>query len=511
MNQARRFHRTYAGGKRLFVFVAVALAGLGGCVSPTVISDRQLARQIPAADSAYQDLRPDNVAAYNRALSAIALEMDRISPGEFRIRLAALGVTLDLPAMPLPLVRLHAVQQVPTYVADSAIGAAMIVEYDTSLAPLYPPEGLLMPATLVYTRIEERPHMVVIQAERRAMVNDADFPLSVDFSAPGLMTARRARRLARSGFSSMVRPAHIVRNPQIYLIDPYDPGRIPILMVHGLSSSPVAFVDLVNALRSDPVVSRHYQIWHFHYANGLPVMANAFVLREILARTIREVDPLDHDRATREIVVLGHSMGGVISHTLVSSSGDQLWSSLFKVPPGELQGDRETIKGLHRIMRFERNPRVVRAIFMSSPHRGSPVSDSWLGALANFMSRVPAFLETGLNDLARSNPGAMTPEGAAFYDGERFTAVRTLSARSPTLMALARLPIEVPFHTIVGQHRPGPRELGSDGVVPYASSHLDGAASELVVKSGHRTFKDPDAIREVIRILRLALPEEEDD
>ena len=162
-------------------------------------------------------------------------------------------------------------------------------------------------------------------------------------------------------------------------------------------------------------------------------------------------------------------------------------------------------------MRFERNPRVVRAIFMSSPHRGSPVSDSWLGALANFMSRVPAFLETGLNDLARSNPGAMTPEGAAFYDGERFTAVRTLSARSPTLMALARLPIEVPFHTIVGQHRPGPRELGSDGVVPYASSHLDGAASELVVKSGHRTFKDPDAIREVIRILRLALPEEEDD
>ena len=98
-------------------------------------------------------------------------------------------------------------------------------------------------------------------------------------------------------------------------------------------------------------------------------------------------------------------------------------------------------------------------------------------------------------------PGAMMPGAAKFYAGGRFSAVRTLSPKSTALIALSKLPIEVPFYSIIGQQHPGIKERGSDGVVPYWSSHLEGAASERIVHGGHGVIDNPEAIDEVIQIL----------
>jgi hypothetical protein len=130
------------------------------------------------------------------------------------------------------------------------------------------------------------------------------------------------------------------------------------------------------------------------------------------------------------------------------------------------------------------------------------MADSFVGMLGNSLTRVPPLPERGLSQLARVNPEAMTPGAAVFYRG-RFSAVRTLSAKSTALIAVSELPIEVPYHSVIGQLHPGPKERGSDGVVPYWSSHLAGAQSELIVHSGHGVVDNPDATREVIRILRL--------
>ena len=147
-------------------------------------------------------------------------------------------------------------------------------------------------------------------------------------------------------------------------------------------------------------------------------------------------------------------------------------------------------------------PRIVRVIFMAAPHRGSPMAESFIGFIGNSLTHLPPMLERGYSQLARVNPNVVTPGAAAFYKG-RFSAVRTLSPKSTALIAVSELPIEVPYHSVIGQLHPGPKERGSDGVVPYWSSPLSGAQSELIVRSGHGIIDNPDAMREVIRILHL--------
>jgi triacylglycerol esterase/lipase EstA (alpha/beta hydrolase family) len=297
----------------------------------------------------------------------------------------------------------------------------------------------------------------------------------------------------------------MVEGPRIYLTEPYNPNKITISMVPGLQSTPFAFVDLIKAMRLDPEISKHVQVWTFLYATGTPVLFNALELRQQLEKTIASVDPHDHDFATGHIVVLGHGMGGLIAHTLVSSSGEKLWNSLFAVPPKRLKGDEVIIRQLVDALHFRRNPRVVAAIFAATPHRGSKMADNWIGQVAASLIRLPVDLQTEIVNVVAANPEAATPTAKAFHRELNISSVRTLSPRDPALQALADLPIEVPFYSIIGHHNAGAIETGSDSVVSYSSAHLDRATSELAVHSGHGVCENPDAQREVIRILRLQL------
>ena len=444
--------------------------------------------------------RPISLATYNGAVREICIELANSHPRESAAQLKDLGVFLILPKIPLPLRRIE-ISIPPRTGPGGTAGIPVVLEYETKDAPLYPPEGLFVDACVLYERASSEARVEVRTESGDIVLNGNRFQLASNPIGAGGRLTERAKRLAKSGFMSMIRPAAMPRKPQIYLLEPYDPDKTPLLMVHGLQSTPVAFATLVNALRSDKEIRANYQIWQFYYATGTPVLANAVTLRESLDKTVRTLDPTDRDAASKRIVVLGHSMGGVISHTLVSSSRDRVWKSVFRVPPDQLKGDPQAIRELERILYFQRNPRVIRVIFMAAPHRGSSMADSFVGRLGNALSRLPHMEERGFSGLASANPEAMMPGAAKFYAGGRFSAVRTLSPKSTALIALSELPIEVPFHSIIGQQHPGTKERGSDGVVPYWSSHLDGAASERVVRGGHAVIGNAEAIDEVIQLL----------
>lgn len=493
------------GAKRTATVLAVTVLIFSGCATTEVARQSgDLRQQIAVVDRAYRNLEPNSAATYNASLVPIARELERVSPAQFQQALATIGVKLDKPAIKLPLVDVHSVPR-PQGLASNSAGVPVLLEFDTSQASVYPPDGLVVAGTLIYKRTGQNARLSPVSGQSEIELNGSRYPLAIDNHALGLALRDRAGPIARIGFHRMLHPTAPGPKAQIYLIEPYDPNKIPLLMVHGLQSTPVAFLTLVNAIRRDPELSRRFQVWAFLYGTGTPVLFNALSLRQELARTVRAVDPHDHDFATRHIVVIGHSMGGLMARTLVSSSADKLWKSLFLVPPERLRGDPATIRNVSEALHFRRNPRVVRAIFMATPHRGSQMADSWIGRIAQSLIRLPRQMQRGFVDVATGNTERLTPEARPFTSEMNFSAVRTLSPRDPVLRKLATLPIEVPFHSILCQRHSGPRETGSDGVVTYISAHLDGATSELIVRGNHQVTSNPAAQAEVARILRLQL------
>jgi hypothetical protein len=483
----------------------LALVFVAGCASLRSTSSNRIEQQIAHADAAYGALDADHRTAYNNAVATIAREIDGKTPAELRSELDPVQVKVDEPKIELPLARYHLASRSRLANESAGVGIPMLLNYDTSRAPLYPRDGLVCSATAVYRRVNGERHLSLVSSKATIELNGSTFALNRDDAAPIAAMSSRGRSVARSGFRNMLRPASMRERSGIFLTEPYDPNKAILLIVPGLQSTPFAFTDLMKAMRRDPEVSAHFQVWTFLYGTGTPVLFNALQLRQELEKTIRKVDPDDHDFAARHIVVLGHSMGGLSAHTLVSSSGEKLWNSLFLVPPQRLRGDRKAIRWFADGLRFRRNPRIVRAIFVATPHRGSNLAESWIGHIAASLIHLPTSLQTDIVGVVSANQDAATPAATAFDREMNFSSVHTLSPRDPALHALVDLPIEVPFHSIIGQNHPGAVETGSDGVVPYPSSHLDGASSEIVVRSGHSVCENRDAQREVIRILRLEL------
>ncbi|HTC26321.1 alpha/beta hydrolase [Dyella sp.] len=326
-------------------------------------------------------------------------------------------------------------------------------------------------------------------------------PLAANFTAPyGVW-------LARSGFATQSIRSLFGRGgitkPEVLLMQPYDPNRLTVIMLHGLASSPEAWINVVNEVMGDEQLRRTYQVWEVYYPTNQPVAANRLEISKALEETIHHFDPTGHAVASRHIVLIGHSMGGVIARLLVSSSDDKLWSVVPQrkdLTPEEKQKVRQL---LAPYLQFEPMPQVTRAVFLAAPHRGTPVAQWKLARWIGNLIRLPVTLLEQSKNLTDAMQGKTT-------SGDTPTrlpnSIDNLSNEDPFIKASSTLPISsnVPYHTIVGVYKlKGPLNDSDDGVVPYASAHLDGADSELAVPAWHNVQDTPQAIMELRRILRL--------
>ena len=328
-------------------------------------------------------------------------------------------------------------------------------------------------------------------------------PLAADFSVPWAALLARSGDLNRSRVLDMLTSTP-KREPQLYLMEPYDPQKEPLIMIHGLLSTPLAWAKLSNDLWADDIIRNRYQIWHYLYNTSAPALYSARVLRTPL-RDLRELlDPGGDDPAMRRTTLLTHSMGGIIGKALVSRPKDAFWKAAFQVPPASLklsEADRAT---LHEAFEWEPDPTIHRIIFVAVPHRGSEFADNFVGKLGRLLTGPPKPFREFYERISSANPGAFTPEYEVLGKG-RLDSVNALSPQQPTLRILADLPFAHPVkaHSIIGNRgKPGPLEESSDGIVPYSSSHLEGAVSERIVPEGHGAFHHPDAMTEIERILR---------
>jgi pimeloyl-ACP methyl ester carboxylesterase len=308
----------------------------------------------------------------------------------------------------------------------------------------------------------------------------------------------------------------------LLMLEPYRPGKIPIVLVHGTASSPARWAEMLNEFQSDPIIRAHYQFWFFIYSTGNPVLYSASLLRQALQETLSDLDPEGRDPALRRMVVIGHSQGGLLTRLQVTTSGTRFWDRLSDQPFEELQIDDDTRKTLGKALFFERQEFIERVIFISTPHHGSFLADSQLGNFASKLARAPADLvrdsinlaQAGVDlvesavDRRRSFLSLFSRDDESAQLERRLrrlpSSVDNMKPDSAFTTTLQTLPIDssVHAHSIIPVLGDPPPQGQHDGVVAYSSAHLEGVESELVVfGSGHSTQSHPSTIREARRIL----------
>ena len=272
-------------------------------------------------------------------------------------------------------------------------------------------------------------------------------------------------------------------------------------MLHGLASSPEAWINVSNEVMGDEELRRDYQVWEVYYPTNLPVAVNLAAIRKALDATLRHFDPSGVGVASRNMVLVGHSMGGVLARLLVSSSGDKLWT-LFPERKNLSAAKRQRLSDkMAQYLEFEPMPQVTRAVFLAAPHRGTPLAQHRLARwVANFI-RMPVILLAEFKSIIEET-GAEKTQGVVAHVPN---SIDNLSDADPFIIACRNLPIsnQVQYHSIVGVYKGKvPLEESDDGVVPYLSAHLEGAESELAIDSWHSVQDTPAAIIEIRRILK---------
>ena len=336
---------------------------------------------------------------------------------------------------------------------------------------------------------------------------DLTTPLAFFLDSPEF----RKRNLATEG---LLDPNDSQKKRGLFMLEPYDPERIPVLMVHGLWSSPLTWMDMFNDLRSFPEIRERYQFWFYLYPSGQPFWLSATQLRTDLVAMRDAFDPVRQDNQLDQMVLVGHSMGGLVSRMQTIDSGDEFWKIVSDQPPEKLKGPESDRMKLVSTLFFKPNDSVKRVITISTPHRGSEFANDYTRWLARKFIKLPQMVVSTGERLASDNPEVIKNTQLLTVAN----AIDSLAPESPIfpVMLRAKRAPDVRYHNIVGVLENSSFLTGragrGDGIVDYESAHMDDVESELVVNADHTSIHmTGKAIFEVRRILLEHLREIDSD
>lgn len=384
------------------------------------------------------------------------------------------------------------------------LGAAMVGHHDATpelraADPMMPDTGRATPlnASFRFAGNGASIHLQDLMTRSTARVRGRTVPLEGDFSST-LAYVYHGDFEASRKLRAMLRPASFEDTIRLYSFEAFRDDKTPLILVHGLMATAEDWLPFVNALLGDAVVREHYQILVFNYPTGNAITRNAADLRDALAALRRR-----HPDA-RDMVILGHSMGGVISNMQIRDSGDRIWTSAFTTDIEELGLERETEAEIRRLVFYKANPDINRAIFLAAPFRGSDFASNRIGQLGAWLIRFP--FDTLDAVVHPDHLDDVLTESGQVWRNRPFNSVTSLRPDNPTLNDVLASPPRrgVSIHTIIARTKPEqPLAESSDGVVPYTSARLAEADTELVVDGRNHSsmILAPETLEEVYRIL----------
>lgn len=331
----------------------------------------------------------------------------------------------------------------------------------------------------------------------RSVFAGREVRITRDFSAPLEFDRRSTPRQNVVSFAG----ADSAMEDGLFMMEPYQPGKIPVVLVHGLNSDRTTWTDLINSLRVDPLVLNRYQFWTFQYSTHKPFLGAAMNLRQQLRTIVDRYDPERQDPALQQMLLIGHSMGGLVSKLQVTHSGTILWDQVANRPFEQVRGDQTTLNDLRDAFFFEPVPMVKRVVFIGTPHGGSSWASRAVGRLASGLALDPPSLRSEHRQLMQANPGVFAP----YLQQKIPTSVDLLEPQSPLLAGMRNLNFSphVQTHSIIGTGGSLAWGEPTDGVVTVASARHPGDVSERQINVRHNDLqRSSESVAEVLRILR---------
>jgi len=387
--------------------------------------------------------------------------------------------------------------------------------------PLIPPFGIDLPINIIIDYPQPgHPQLTITNLLKTDTSKITGHPrqLAADYSAPVA-----AMMDSQSSFLGLM----IAMNPQkyqqanhkehgLFSLGAFDPDKIPVIFIHGLISQPSTWTQTSNYLLSDKTIREKYQFYYYFYPTGVTPVLTGAKLRKTLIEFYAKYG--DNNPQLNHTVLIGHSMGGLLSSIQSRVFTEELWHSIVKTkdvpsqaPPNKIFKDPNEENAFKEYRILFTPPQldpIERTIFVCTPHLGSEIASGWIGRIGTALIELPqsmANLQIGrsVNNLTNLGRAIILNSGPP-------NAVNRLKPNNPSLKLLKAQPFSsrVTYHTILGDRgRKGTIDQSSDGVVPYWSGHLEGAASEKMVPANHEALDTPETHQELSRILHLHLKE----
>lgn len=487
--------------------------------SPSLSRDQRLQALLSAAHEALPAAKignPSALAIYNGAVSQLVfiLQQDKfacvpapLSSREWALELVPGGKGFLDPTQANQVTTAANVRisRLPERIKVDGLGVPYVFNYFAKspfLAgqPGVSPAGISIPATAVLTFRDRSARLAFYDTLRtdRVALGRKKVQLAADFSAPIAQLISRSKNRSLD-LRALLQTGKFLPRAGLFQFQPYCPDKIPVIFIHGLLSRPEAWTRAINGMMADRTIRQRYQFWFLLYPTGLPVWKSTALLRSELDRYHRVLERDGRNSNLHEMVLIGHSMGGLISSFAMRQGGERLWRQFSDNNPDALSLSPSAREMFREMIFFEPRRDVGRVIFVATPHRGSQLA---LNPLARFASRLIQLPQLIGNEDRLELLGALRSDMRDLIASPA-TSLQFLKANSPLITSIQSLPLarDTPYHSIIGDRGRGDSPNSSDGVVPYWSSHLPTAVSEKIVPSDHGANENAEAIVEMRRIL----------
>ena len=377
-----------------------------------------------------------------------------------------------------------------THYADQPNPRIHHPHYLSVTATVQPEQQVATADEIISGQIPFNIHLYNPYQHSTATLDGQEYSLTANYTAPFAYWLAQ-NQLGKSAFLSLLDRVESLRMPHLYMLEPYQPNKKIVVLVHGLASSPETWMNLTNNILGDVTLRDNYQVWMASYSTNMPIVESRFQIHALLKQAFAQTQPLS--ASSQDAVLIGHSMGGIISRLLVSDQDISKqaiplmnYEQFSRLQQNPIIGER---------FQFKSDLPFSRAVFVAAPHRGSDLTDRWYVEWAKKLVKLPTSFFDQVNIQLT---GSKSTEGLVQNGPDDLSPSSHFMQLTNQVMPKA----DFPYHSIVGNAK-NTQVLSemSDGIVPYASSHLDQAQSEKVFKGGHSIHAKPETILELRRIL----------